>query len=188
MARIQGPRKTGIACDILLAWRTIADGVTVQTSKTREKYWKCWTSYCTQCNTTPYLTDLNPCERTVIITGFAARVRTGAYGLGDQVRVQSVTDALAAISKTCQLVGKPSPVYKVEREYILPIKRLIEGFKRKDPLSIPQMAVPKEVSEAAAQLAYLTTNPRQHAVGDLCIIAFYFLLRSGEYTKPRKVK
>ena len=37
-------------------------------------------------------------------------------------------------------------------------------------------------------MAYLTSNARLHAAGDLTVIAFYFLLRSGEYTKPRRVK
>ena len=50
------------------------------------------------------------------------------------------------------------------------------------------MAVPVEVPEAARRLAYLTSDPRKHAAGDLTVIAFYFLLRSGEYTKPRMVK
>ena len=38
-------------------------------------------------------------------------VRTGEYGQGDQVRVQYVTDALAAISNTCHLVGEQIPIY-----------------------------------------------------------------------------
>ena len=188
MERIQGPGQIGIACDILFAWGTIADGVTVQTSKTRQRYWKHWTEYCQQCTTDPFLTSLSPCERAVIITAFAARVRTGAYGRGDQVKVQAVTDALAAISKTCELVGQCSPVYKSEGTYILPVQRVVEGFRRQDPPAIPQMAVPVEVPETAKRLVYLTSDPRQHAVGDLSVIAFYFLLRSGEYTKPRLVK
>jgi hypothetical protein len=188
MERIQGPEKIGVACDILFAWGTIADGVTVQTSKTRQRYWKDWTGYCQQCNTDPFLSSLSLCERAVIITAFAARVRTGAYGQGNQVKVQAVTDALAAISKTCELVGQCSPVYKSEGKYILPVQRVVEGFRRQDPPAIPQMAVPVEVPETARRLAYLTSDPRQHAVGDLCVIAFYFLLRSGEYTKPRLVK
>ena len=50
------------------------------------------------------------------------------------------------------------------------------------------MAVPVSVPEMALQLAYNTSSPRKQAAGDLVTIAFYFLLRSGEYTKPRKVK
>jgi hypothetical protein len=188
MARVQDSRKIGVASDLLLAWRTIADGTTHQTAKTREKYWKDWCAYSTQCTPDPYLRKLTKCERAILLTGFAARVRTGAYGRGDQVKVQTVTDALAAISKTCQLVGEQSPVYETEGEYILPIRRLIEGFKRADPPAIPQMAVPVEVAETAAKMGYMTANPRAQAVGDLTLIAFYYLLRSGEYTKPRKVQ
>jgi hypothetical protein len=43
------------------------------------------------------------------------------------------------------------------------------------------------VAEMATTLGYLTHNPRAQAVGDLTLIAFYYLLRSGEYTRPRKV-
>jgi hypothetical protein len=187
MDRVQNSGKIGIACDLLLAWRTIADGTTVQTTRTRERYWKDWTTYSSQCSTDPYLSNLSKCEKAIILTAFAARVRTGAFGRGNQVKVSTVTDALAAISKTCQLVGQQSPVYETEGEYILPIQRLVEGFKRSDPPAIPQMAVPVSVPEMAARLGYITNNPRAQAAGDLTLIAFYYLLRSGEYTKPRKV-
>ena len=40
----------------------------------------------------------------------------------------------------------------------------------------------------AQQLAYLTGNPKIQATGYLSIIAFYYLLRSVEYTKHRHVK
>ena len=64
----------------------------------------------------------------------------------------------------------------------------MEGFKRYDPPSIPQMAVPVSVPEEAWRIAYATEDALQEAAGDLTVIAFYFLLRSGEYTKPRRVK
>ena len=50
------------------------------------------------------------------------------------------------------------------------------------------MAVPVSVPEAAHEIAYLSNDPKLHAIGDLTTIAFYYLLRSGEYTKPRRVK
>ena len=40
----------------------------------------------------------------------------------------------------------------------------------------------------AKQLAYLTGNPRVQAIVDLVIISFYYILRSRELKKPRKVK
>jgi len=59
----------------------------------------------------------------------AARVRTGAYGQQDQIKVRSITDALAAISKTIELVGQPSLLYKAPNEYILPLEWLVQGFR-----------------------------------------------------------
>ena len=50
------------------------------------------------------------------------------------------------------------------------------------------MAVPKDVPETAQTLGYASGNVRYEAIGDLAVVAFYYLLRSGEYTKPRKVK
>ena len=50
------------------------------------------------------------------------------------------------------------------------------------------MAVPVAVPEEAWRLAYATEDKLQAAAGDLTIIAFYFLLRSGEYTKPRRIR
>ena len=63
--------------------------------------------------------------------------------------------------------------------------RLIEGFRREDPPSTPQLAVPISVPEECQQAAYQTNNDHTRASGDLAIIAFYYLLRVGEYTKPK---
>ena len=63
--------------------------------------------------------------------------------------------------------------------------RLLEGYRREDPPSTPQLAVPVAVPEACFKIAYQTNNPINHAVGDLALIAFYYLLRVGEYTKPK---
>ncbi len=65
---------------------------------------------------------------------------------------------------------------------------MIEGMRRQDPPSIPQLAVPLTVPEEAHRLGTATGDALQMAAGELAIIAFYFLLRSGEYTKPRKVR
>jgi len=174
MARVQNPGKFGFVSDFLFVWwRTIADGVTHQTTRDRHNHWKYWCAYSIQCTSDPYLRQLSKCKSAVLLTGFAARVWTGTYGNGNQVKVQSVMTALVAISKTCQLVGEQSPVYETEGKYILPIPRLTEGFKRTDPPAIPQMVVPVEFAETAAKLGHLTENKRAQAVGNLTLIAFY---------------
>ena len=188
MDRVKPASKVRIACDLLLAGRATATGVTNQTAKTQEKYWRKWCEYCEECDIDPFLHSIERVEHPLAITGFAARVRTGAYGLGNQVGVQTVSNALAAISKTIELACQQSPVYKEPGKYILPVERCLEGFRRQDPPSVPQLAVPVTVPEESAKRGWASNNPHRQAVGDLSLIAYYYMLRSGEYTKPRTVR
>ena len=64
---------------------------------------------------------------------------------------------------------------------------MIEGMRRQDPLPRPQLAVPVKLVKTASKIAQGTKDQKMHAVTDLMMIAFYYLLRSGEYTKPKFV-
>jgi hypothetical protein len=135
----------------------------------------------------PSLSDAPELVKTSILLGFAGRVRSGAYGRGAQIKVSSVADALSAISQTLGMANEPSPVYKngSDQTYILPIERMMEGFRREDPPAIPQLAVPITVVNRCFETAVQSDEPRVQAIGQLALIAFYFLLRVGEYTKPK---
>ena len=65
---------------------------------------------------------------------------------------------------------------------------IIDGFRQQNPPSIPQIKVTKEVPGMTQHLTYIIGTPMLHTMGDLEIIAFYYFLRSREYTKPWKVK
>ena len=67
------------------------------------------------------------------------------------------------------------------------IERLVEGFRRQDPPSTPQLAVPITVPNQAFTQGQKSNNAKHQAVGCLTLIAFYYLLRVGEYTQPRFV-
>ena len=170
------------------AWEAINNGVVDDNNKTRQKYWKHWTQYTHNFGVDPYLASCTNVQQVIIITAFAARVRTGYYGKGHTVRVPSVTKALAAISKTIELAGESSPLYKSEKTYKTPVARLIEGYRREDPPSTPQLAIPICVPEECQDAGNRSKHPFKQAVGDLSIIAFYYLLQVGEYTKPRVKK
>lgn len=62
---------------------------------------------------------------------------------------------------------------------------MVEGYRREDPPSVPQLAVPVTVAEDCFFKAINTNDRHRTATGLLCIVAFYFLLRVGEYTRPR---
>jgi hypothetical protein len=130
---------------------------------------------------------VDPIIRDTVLTAFAARVRKGYYGRGHQIKVPGVTDALSAISKTIELAGYKSPVYRAPNTYNLAIERCIEGWRREDPPAVPQLALPIAVPVHLAETAYKTTDAHQQAVADLSLTAFFYLLRVGEYTRPRTV-
>ena len=185
MERIPHAKQDLFKSDFISAWASINNGVVDQNNKTREKYWNHWKAYTNACKSNPNLVNCSNAEKIILITGFAARVRTGHYGRGRTVRVQSVTKALAAISTTIELAGESSPIYKTEKTYKLPVARLIEGYRREDPPSTPQLALPIAVPEQCLKAGRQSKNPYLSAIGELSIIAFYYLLRVGEYTKPR---
>ncbi len=63
----------------------------------------------------------------------------------------------------------------------------MEGMRREDAPPIPQLAVPVSVVAEAYRNGEKSKCPRQQAIGQLCLIAFFYLLRVGEYTAPRYV-
>ena len=99
-------------------------------------------------------------ERDSIICAYSAQVRIGLYGRGATVKVQTVTDALSAISQTIQLAGKRSLLYRTDqKQYNLTIERMVEGFRWEDPPSVPQLAVPITVPKACFTASCLQDNP-----------------------------
>jgi hypothetical protein len=65
------------------------------------------------------------------------------------------------------------------------IERMVEGYRRLDPPTTPQLAVPVAIPNSCFRSSRLSSDPLTRTAGCLIIIAFYFLLRVGEYTKPR---
>ena len=171
----------------MLAWQAIAAGTTAKTASDREKYWTHWCAYASILQVDPFLRSTTPLQRDIALTAFAARVRTGSYGRGAKIKVSGVQDALVAISKTIELAGERSPLYRDEGKYNLPIERLVEGFRRNDPPAVPQLAIPISVPNHCYKATLTTADEHFKAAGQLSLIAFYYLLRVGEYTKPRFV-
>ena len=94
---------------------------------------------------------------------------------------------MEAISKTIELAGYRSPVYRADNKYNLRIKRAVEGWRREDPLAIPQLAVPVTVPLQMAEAAYQFGTAFAKAIADLTLIGFFYLLCVGEYTRPQVV-
>ena len=83
--------------------------------------------------------------------------------------------------------GRSSPLYREQGKYLLPLERMMEGFRLEDPPPKSQLAVPVLVAEEMFQQGnHPNASPVLTATGQLGLIAFYYLLRVGEYTINRK--
>jgi hypothetical protein len=60
-------------------------------------------------------------------------------------------------------------------------------MRRDDPPSVPQLAIPITIPNMVYDAGISNADPHVQTVGCLTLIAFYYLLRVGEYTQPRFV-
>ena len=148
----------------------------------RNKYWDAWEEFAIAFGIDPWLCGTQEAKKIVALQAFAERVRTGTYGRGKTIRTPTVQVALRAIGQKFELAGKPNPTYRAHNQYILPLKRQLEGMRRSDPPPDHKLAVPVDVPDFIYRRGYTSGIHRLEAVGDLSIIAFYYLLRVGEYT------
>ena len=60
---------------------------------------------------------------------------------------------------------------------------MLEGYAKADPPTRKMLPVEADVPELLVELGYGKDGTTQtQAIGDLALVAFYYLLRIGEYT------
>ncbi len=157
-------------------------GVVASTHATRQRYWRHWQEFLPP-GFDPYLQDLAPAERIALLQGFARRVREGGFGRGKQVKVGSVQTALGAVGKTIELDGIVNPLHcPGTTNYHAALTMQMETYRRTDPATDKQVAVPVSIPNFIFLDTRISNDRRVKAIGELALIAFYFLLRVGEYT------
>ena len=184
MATCQPTARAALQCDFDAA-RAALDNATVDNAA-RSTSWRWWDQYCTECGADPWLRDTTPATRSQLLLGFAARTRTGYFGKGRQVGAQTVEKALRHVAQAFVLEGYPDPRRAgAGSDLALPFTHLLKSFRDRDPAPKPQVALPVHAIDfAAAARNDPTASPRESATAHLIVMAFYFLLRVGEYTLP----
>jgi hypothetical protein len=170
--------------DLNAAWAAI--GVATVDDTARRAAWVHWSNYAAQARIDPYLRYLpRPLKQTYLLA-FAARVRTGIFGLALQVGAQSVEKALRHVAQTLVLAGFDDPRRTYgSKELDLPFRHLLKSYKDQDPAPKPQLALPVATIERAGAFHDAPNTPRTRATADLITTAFFFLLRVGEYVMPK---
>ena len=172
-----------LQCDLNAAWSAI--GVTTVDNKERIKSWDDWKRYAEGANASPYFLGMDKPSRQNLLLAFAARIQTGLFGKGKPVGHQSVEKALRHVAQTLQLAGYDDPrkTYGA-KELDLPFRHLLKSYKDADPAPKPQFALPLPTIQTAASRYEPHHSPQDCAISDLICMAFFFLLRVGEFTMP----
>ena len=176
------------ARDFRLADAAFRAGRLAATSVARETRWRHWRAYVTAMGFDPYLQSTSFEHRIRSLTGFAQRVRTGYYGRGRQVQAPTVTSAITAVGQTISMAVGDNPTKVLGSDKFLPaLQIMIEGYAKDDPPTRKMLPIESDVPELLVELGYSTSGTSHtQAVGDLALIAFYYLLRIGEYTVKSK--
>jgi hypothetical protein len=66
----------------------------------------------------------------------------------------------------------------------LAFARLYHSYREEDPAPKPQLALPVSVFQNIMETEGASVDPKQRAMADLVVIAFFFLLRVGKCTPP----
>lgn len=123
-----------------------------------------------------------------MLSGLAARVRIGHFGRGKRVQTATVSGALTAIGQTIALAVGTNPIKIEGTGHLLPrLQQMLDGWRKEDPATVKMLPVEADVPELlVTQGQQKGTTELEKAVGDLVMIAFYYLLRVGEYTVKGK--
>jgi hypothetical protein len=132
----------------------------------------------------PHLQGTPFTEAVRAITGFAARVRVGGYGRGREVKADTVSTAISAIGKEIALTSGVNPTKLKNSEKLLPrISQMLDGWRKNDGPVMKKLPVEVDVPEYLVRLGLVAGESElTKATGDLALVAFYYLLRIGEYT------
>jgi hypothetical protein len=170
--------------DFRLADDGFRNGRVASTTKTRESYWQSWTGYVQPLGVDPHLQGTPFTEAVRAITGFAARVRVGGYGRGREVKADTVSTAISAIGKEIALASGVNPTKLKNSEKLLPrISQMLDGWRKNDGPVMKKLPVEVDVPEYLVRLGLVAGESElTKATGDLALVAFYYLLRIGEYT------
>jgi hypothetical protein len=152
-------------------WEAIGTA-TVDGSK-RKRHWRAWKTHCCLFPQTGNKSASVGMDQLLM---FAVAVQEGQYGLGAQVKVQSVKRTLRHVAQRLVLDGHPNPrrASPAQQSLDLPIARTIKKYRDKDPPAETKLVIP--ISTITAIATNYWWNTHLDAAADLVIIAFFYLL------------
>jgi len=169
--------------DLGSAHETIMQGVSPGRASSAAGAWALWVDFTSDLGLDPFLQAFQ--DKIPFLQVFAQRLRSGELApKGNPIRARTVEDYLRHVAQTYLRVGALDPRLSANHAIDFRLTRTWRAWKSADPAPTRVKPVPITVIRRIATLALTTraADPFFIAVADMIIIAFFFLLRPGEYT------
>jgi hypothetical protein len=156
------------------------------------RHWRHWASFAVSIGQHPLLpntqTPARHLERTLLFLAFAVALRQGRFHDGKCVRGAEIERALRECAQLMVAQGLEDPRKSDPADHRLArsITTYIASCKTDDPPAQPQQALPSSVIRWIAINMGQSQQPRTNLTAHLIVLAFFFLLRVGEYTPSRE--
>jgi hypothetical protein len=137
----------------------------------------------------PYLQNESIKRQHTAIFSLAAGVREGVYHTGHIVRAGIVSTALLAVNTKIAMATNTEPLKLPGKTTWIPeLAQMLDRWEAKDGPVKKMMPVEIDVPEYLVKCGMQpgASVRRVKAIGELALIAFFFLLRIGEYTVKGK--
>jgi hypothetical protein len=178
------PRATNDAflADFGLIQQTIRSGIVSSRATAADNHWTRWTTFCLDNRLDPLLRNVP--DPVPFLQIWGARYRDGrAAPSGQPVRSGTVEDAMRAVGQTFASMGSKDIRKDNVGNIDFRIQRQLRSYRRTDPPPSRVKPVPIQVLHSVLNRAFGTHGTAaSQAVADMIVIAFYYLLRPGEYT------
>ena len=163
------------------ATEEILEGLSTGRATTADGHWTKWTYFCARVALDPLLVAYQ--DHVPILNAFAWDYRTGNIAPDTRgVQSRTVEDAVRSIGHAIAMLGGTHPRMTYTGKIDGRLQLQFCCYFRQDPPPPRVKPLPVQVLRRLAYVAAASRDPELQAIPDMIIVAFFFLLCSGEYT------
>jgi hypothetical protein len=180
MAHCDPEARTRAADDLRTIAHDVALGICSSRQAAQRSTFHIWTTFCDSLSMDPTLAAYP--DPVPAIQLFAHRYRAGELSPSrTPVRGRTVGDAVRAIGQTLAGMGLPDPRLTSTGQLDFRLMWQLAKYSKDDDPPNRVKPIPLSILQQAVQNARHQNTPFHHAIADLIVIGFFFLLRPGEY-------
>jgi hypothetical protein len=167
--------------DYRLVQEKVQAGVVSSRSNAASSHWDIWSTFCLSLAVDPLLSSI--LDPIVLLQVFTQRYCTGKIApRGQPVQSRTVEDAIRSVDQTFSSMGTIDPRLTRQGKIDFCLQRHLAAYTKEDPPPNRVKPVPVSVIQHVAYAAHAFHKDGNLAIANMISLAFFFLLRPGEYT------